>query len=126
MYLSAFPISLSVRSVELVFHLERCLLHRVADPQLITLSSHLKRSTNVYEEKALGVYTEDDQSEEFNDEKVNKENTPIMWGSYLAAHARHQMSYDFWWLALAIWVICIIERENIEDPNTDTFFTVFR
>lgn len=46
-------------------------------------------------------------------------------GSYFAHHARKQLAFDIWWLGLALWAICIVERTNIDDPATDSYFNVF-
>ena len=59
------------------------------------------RSTNVYEEKSLGVYDDDesdDESEEEPDEgqflTAAKENKRVaVWGRYLAWHARRQLAF---------------------------------
>jgi hypothetical protein len=50
------------------------------------------RSTNVYEEQSLGVFhaeDEDDVDDEF--QPVGKGS--IVWGRYLAMHARKQLSF---------------------------------
>lgn len=46
-------------------------------------------------------------------------------GSYFAHHARKQLAFDIWWLGLALWAICIVERTNIDDPETDSYFNIF-
>ncbi|EPQ26710.1 uncharacterized protein PFL1_05689 [Pseudozyma flocculosa PF-1] len=91
MYLSAFPLALSVRS------------------------------TNVYEEKSLGVYTQ----EPVGPTALPDQNNAKVWGSFLASHARKQLAFDIWWLGFALWLICIVERRNIEDSSTNYWFTVF-
>ncbi|CDU22329.1 related to potassium transporter TRK-1 [Sporisorium scitamineum] len=92
MYLSAFPLALSVRS------------------------------TNVYEEKSLGVYVD----EPAEPGAVPQEsNNPKVWGSFLASHARRQLAFDIWWLGFALWLICIIERNDIQDPESNGWFTIF-
>ncbi|CEH15031.1 related to potassium transporter trk-1 [Ceraceosorus bombacis] len=93
MYISAYPIAMSVRN------------------------------TNVYEERALGVY-EDDQTSEFGDEEPTTGGARV-WGTYLAAHARRQLAFDMWWLGFSLWLVCIIERTQIEDSNTNGWFTIF-
>ncbi|SJX64881.1 related to potassium transporter TRK-1 [Sporisorium reilianum f. sp. reilianum] len=92
MYLSAFPLALSVRS------------------------------TNVYEEKSLGVYV--DESAEPGVVPLESNNAKV-WGSFLASHARRQLAFDIWWLGFALWLICIIERNDIQDPNSNGWFTIF-
>ncbi|PWN20324.1 TrkH-domain-containing protein [Microstroma glucosiphilum] len=94
MYISAYPLALSVRS------------------------------TNVYEERSLGVFTEkggdDDEEEELPSTASARK-----WGSYLSAHARRQLAFDMWWLGFALWLVCIIERTQIQDADSNGWFTVF-
>ena len=53
---------------------------------------HSVRSTNVYEEKSLGVFTDED--EESVDDTFNPTgNRAAVWGRYLAMHARKQLSF---------------------------------
>ena len=44
--------------------------------------------------------------------------------AYFLLHARRQLAFDIWWLGLAVWIICIVERTGIEDPATP-YFNVF-
>lgn len=49
------------------------------------------RSTNVYEEQSLGIYLDSDNQDE---EEPNPSGGPMhAWGSYLAWHARRQLSF---------------------------------
>lgn len=49
------------------------------------------RSTNVYEDQSLGVFADDDDSEEW---EPNREQPRIaIWGQYLAWHARRQLAF---------------------------------
>lgn len=50
------------------------------------------RSTNVYEEQSLGIYKDDDESE---DENAFSTAGPRMtvWSRYLAMHARRQLAF---------------------------------
>ena len=48
------------------------------------------RSTNVYEEKSLGIFYEEDRSEEAFNPVGNR---ATVWGRYLAKHARKQLSF---------------------------------
>ncbi|KAL1310526.1 hypothetical protein AAFC00_000810 [Neodothiora populina] len=68
------------------------------------------RQTNVYEERSLGLehQSADDPSNE------NK-------GSSISMHVRRQLAYDLWWLALAIWLISIIERIEIQNDDMKFF-----
>ncbi|KDQ20082.1 hypothetical protein BOTBODRAFT_125633 [Botryobasidium botryosum FD-172 SS1] len=80
------------------------------------------RSTNVYEERSLGLYHEDEDEDEPSDITGSRVK---VWGNYLAFHARKQLSFDMWWLALALWLICIIERGSLNDPNKLAWFNIF-
>ena len=46
-------------------------------------------------------------------------------GSYFAHHARNQLAFNILWLGFGLWAICIIERSNLDDPMTDSYFNVF-
>ncbi|CAE7230532.1 unnamed protein product [Rhizoctonia solani] len=80
------------------------------------------RATNVYEERSLGVYLDDEQVDE---EEPNKPAGVHAWGTYLAWHARRQLSFDMWWLAVALWLVCIIERAEIMNPESAGWFDIF-
>ncbi|PWN87902.1 hypothetical protein FA10DRAFT_234060, partial [Acaromyces ingoldii] len=95
MYISAYPIAMSVRN------------------------------TNVYEERSLGIYNDSDETPPAYDDGALNTGGAKVWGTYLAAHARRQLAFDIWWLGFALWLICIIEKTNIEDPASNGWFTVF-
>ena len=66
------------------------------------------RSTNVYEEKSLGVFHDDDAS--LDEEGFTPAGSrATVWSQYLAMHMRKQLSFDMWWLGLALFLVCIIE-----------------
>ncbi|KAE8225980.1 hypothetical protein CF319_g1342 [Tilletia indica] len=90
MYVSAYPLALSVRS------------------------------TNVYEERSLGVYNQLPE----NDEMPGEGNVRG-WGRFIAVHARRQLAFDMWWLGFALWLICIIEKTEIENPVSNGWFDIF-
>ncbi|OJA08528.1 hypothetical protein AZE42_02448 [Rhizopogon vesiculosus] len=94
MYVSVYPIALSVRS------------------------------TNVYEEQSLGIHTHKDDSE---DEDAFSTSGPRMtvWSRYLAMHARQQLAFDMWWLCLALVLVCIIERGNLDNTEIQGWFNIF-
>ena len=83
MYISVFPIAISVRR------------------------------TNVYEERSLGVYNS--PSEERDDEKER---------SYVGAHLRRQLSFDLWYIFLGLFIIAIVEGEQLSNTN-EYAFTLF-
>ncbi|KAI0302328.1 cation transport protein-domain-containing protein [Multifurca ochricompacta] len=81
------------------------------------------RSTNVYEERSLGVY-EDDAS--IDEEAISLSgNRMSVWGNYLTLHARKQLAFDMWWLGLALFLVCIIERDQLENTANATWFNIF-
>lgn len=92
MYISVYPIALSVRS------------------------------TNVYEERSLGVFDDDNETEGEFDPSGSR---IAVWGKYLALHARKQLAFDMWWLATALFLICIIEQDSLINPDNATWFNVF-
>jgi Trk-type K+ transport system membrane component len=57
------------------------------------------RRTNVYEEKSLGIYAAEDEG-----------NT-----SFVATHIRRQLGFDLWYIFLGLFIICIVEADNIQD-----------
>ncbi|KAH9942175.1 cation transport protein-domain-containing protein [Epithele typhae] len=81
------------------------------------------RSTNVYEEKSLGVFNDEGSLEE---ESFNPSGSrAAVWGRYLAMHARRQLSFDMWWLGLALFLVCIIEKDGLDDTANATWFNIF-
>lgn len=64
------------------------------------------RRTNVYEEQSLGVYKRDDENERNTDSKPKLQ--------YIGTHLRKQLSFDLWFVFLAIFIICIVESKRIE------------
>ena len=49
------------------------------------------RSTNVYEEKSLGVFRDDESIDE--EDFMPAGSRATIWGKYLALHARKQLSF---------------------------------
>lgn len=90
MYLAAFPIAMSVRS------------------------------TNVYEERSLGIYADDDDEGSYAD----ADNSRPGWYAYLMRHARAQLSFDLGWLAFFVWLLCIVEKPQLEKAENQSWFTV--
>ncbi|KAJ3972950.1 cation transport protein-domain-containing protein [Lentinula raphanica] len=82
------------------------------------------RSTNVYEEQSLGVYRS--SMEDLGDPDFQATGPRMtVWSKYLAMHARKQLSFDMWWLGLALFLVCIIERPNLDDESKATWFNIF-
>ncbi|KZT12182.1 TrkH-domain-containing protein [Laetiporus sulphureus 93-53] len=86
------------------------------------------RSTNVYEERSLGIYRSKDEEQEsdyLDRPLMGVESRVAIWGKYLARHARRQLSIDMWWLALSLFVLCIIEREPLMNTSDSSWFNIF-
>lgn len=83
------------------------------------------RSTNVYEEKSLGIYSPEEDNDTESVIDVTGDRIKV-WSRYLGMHARKQLSFgktfppnrlsiclrvstDMWWLGLALFLVCIIE-----------------
>jgi len=77
------------------------------------------RHTNVYEERSLGIFRYD------NEDSFSPQCDSEVSNTFLAYHIRKQLSYDLWWLFFAVWVICIVERAQLQDPSKSTWFTIF-
>jgi Trk-type K+ transport system membrane component len=71
------------------------------------------RRTNVYEEKSLGIYASPSDDDEDSKEP-----------SYVGAHVRKQLSFDLWYIFLGLFVIAIVEGNNLENTN-EYAFTMF-
>lgn len=72
------------------------------------------RRTNVYEERSLGVYSNDDDDDEEGDGN-NKE------PSYVGAHLRKQLSFDLWYISLGLFFIAIVEGKRLQNMNNSSF-----
>jgi potassium uptake Trk family protein len=73
------------------------------------------RRTNVYEEQSLGIYNREV-------EEANSDSKPKL--KYIGAHLRKQLSFDLWFLFLAIFIICICEAGRIQ--ANDVSFGIFQ
>ncbi|KIR43206.1 potassium ion transporter [Cryptococcus deuterogattii 99/473] len=79
------------------------------------------RSTNVYEERALGVYEHDDLDTSSEDEPQFKGHGREVFSKYLMWHMRRQLAFDIWPLALAVLMISMFERGKLLDPEKIIF-----
>ncbi|WVQ96961.1 hypothetical protein IAU59_004070 [Kwoniella sp. CBS 9459] len=84
------------------------------------------RSTNVYEERALGVYEHEDPDTLTEDEPQFQGRRHEVFSKYLLWHMRKQLAFDVWPLTLAIFVICCFERGKILDDDKAVWFSIFR
>ncbi|KAF5357330.1 hypothetical protein D9758_005883 [Tetrapyrgos nigripes] len=76
------------------------------------------RSTNVYEEQSLGVFRDGEEEDEHEFQATGSRVT--VWSRYLAMHARKQLSFDMWWLGLALFL-----RHNLDDESSAVWFNIF-
>ncbi|KAJ7169106.1 cation transport protein-domain-containing protein [Mycena crocata] len=83
------------------------------------------RSTNVYEEQSLGVFRDDADSDDEDNFQPTGGSRMTVWSRYLAMHARKQLAFDMWWLGLAVFLVCIIERRNIDEDEKFGWFNIF-
>ncbi|KAH9983705.1 cation transport protein-domain-containing protein [Russula compacta] len=83
------------------------------------------RSTNVYEERSLGIFEDKNEDIENEEDYPATDSRVAIWGRYLGRHARRQLSFDMWWIALALFVICITERGPLRNPDNVSWFTIF-
>jgi hypothetical protein len=74
------------------------------------------RRTNVYEEKALGIYG-----------SVSEEAEDSSEPSYVGAHIRRQLSFDLWYIFLGLFIISIAEGSRLQkgDPAFSMFAVLF-
>jgi Trk-type K+ transport system membrane component len=102
MYISAFPVAITIRN------------------------------SNVYEERSLGIYSDDPGY----DEMEAKGKTFVSWarkrfggptsnqrGVFVQQQLRAQLAHDIWWLVLAIFLIMIIEGSQFQ--SNPAVFSVF-
>jgi potassium uptake Trk family protein len=63
------------------------------------------RASNTYEERALGMYPDDEAT-------IDESNGR----SYVLTHIRNQLTFDLWYIFLGIFCICVAEADRIMDP----------
>ena len=90
MYVSAFPLAMAVRS------------------------------TNVYEERSLGVY-----GEAMEREHNEQQQQPRLGSRFLEMHIRNQIMYDLWFVMLALFILCVCEKSKIQDTGKYSYVSVF-
>jgi len=104
MYISAFPVAITIRN------------------------------SNVYEERSLGIYSDDPG---YDEEKMGamgylrralhlQFGTPnATKGYFIQQQLRAQLAHDLWWLVLAVWLIMIIENSQfVANPSVFSVFNV--
>jgi Trk-type K+ transport system membrane component len=104
MYISAFPVAITIRS------------------------------SNVYEERSLGIYADDPG---YDADKMGIMGSlqralnlqlgrqSATKGYFIQQQLRAQLSHDLWWLALAVWLIAIIENSQfVANPAVFSVFNI--
>ncbi|KAI0036137.1 cation transport protein-domain-containing protein [Vararia minispora EC-137] len=92
---------------------------RVAYVIMMYISVCDVRSTNVYEDQSLGIY-DDRPDEEEGDFPAMEGQRMAVWGRHLAMH---MPSADMWWLCFALFLVCVIERGELTE--SDSQFEIF-
>ncbi|KAH3684661.1 hypothetical protein WICPIJ_004377 [Wickerhamomyces pijperi] len=84
------------------------------------------RRTNVYEEQSLGIFAVSPQgnvkrinsaANHETNEATERKNAK----SFIGAHLRKQLSFDLWFIVLAVFIICIAEGGKIQDEKQGGF-----
>ncbi|KIW08770.1 uncharacterized protein PV09_00708 [Verruconis gallopava] len=105
MYISAFPVAITIRN------------------------------SNVYEERSLGIYSDDPGYEAYEIERKTAKSWILRrfgWSRgpehkqyFLQQQLRAQLAHDLWWLALAVFFIMVVEGSQFqEDPGVFSVFNV--
>ncbi|PYH96087.1 ankyrin repeat-containing protein [Aspergillus ellipticus CBS 707.79] len=82
MYISAFPIAIAMRT------------------------------TNVYEERSLGIYNDEYDKSHQSD-------------SSLTAHIQRQLGFDLWYVMLGFFLVAVAEGKRLQDNRNDLAFSLF-
>ncbi|KAJ3775814.1 potassium transporter [Lentinula raphanica] len=123
---SIVDISALAPAMQFVYAVMMYCAHHIAHKfsQQVALSI---RSTNVYEELSLGVF---EAQPDFEEDPIsnlgNGNGTPRQRvARYLGWHLRQQLSIDLWWLVWGMFLIAIIERDNLLNDDLK-WFDLFR
>lgn len=95
-----------------------------AYPVVITM-----RHTNVYEERSLGIYSDDPSMAHEDNGDTPKKGLPIFSPSgrfyFVRQQLQTQLAHDLWWIVLAVVIIGIVEADNFaRDPVTCSVFNI--
>jgi len=85
-------------------------------------------ATNVYEERSLGVFEDEDEDDAGIENEVDypaSDSRVAIWGRYLGRHVRHQLSYDLWWLMFAVFLLAVTERGSLRSADNGAWFNLF-
>ncbi|CAI4217843.1 unnamed protein product [Parascedosporium putredinis] len=73
------------------------------------------RGTNVYEERSLGIYSGHDEDDGWGQNAMN----------YIGTHLRRQLSFDLWFVFLALFILAISEGGKLERKEFNMFDVLF-
>lgn len=94
-------------------------MHISVYPVVITM-----RSSNVYEERSLGIYAGETTPESNHQQKPPK-TVPSSRLYFVKQQLHVQLAYDIWWLALAVIIISIVEAGSFtRDPLVYFVFNI--
>ncbi|WFC95868.1 hypothetical protein MBRA1_002522 [Malassezia brasiliensis] len=79
------------------------------------------RTTNVFEKESLGKENDKDPLPETGRSSGGR----VVWGRFLAEQMRRQLAFDLWWIAIAVWIVLIVEQAKIEEQEKYPNLTVF-
>ncbi|KAI3624159.1 hypothetical protein GLX27_002935 [Malassezia furfur] len=79
------------------------------------------RTTNVFEKESLGRENDADPLPEAGRRSGGR----VVWGRFLAEQMRRQLAFDLWWIAIAVWIVLIVEQTKIEEREKYPNLTVF-
>lgn len=93
------------------------------------------RNSNVYEERSLGIYSDDLGYDAFEKEvgtaidwfkkRFKPQSQTATEGYFVQQQLRAQLAHDLWWLVLAIFLIMIVEGGQFErNPSVFSVFNV--
>lgn len=102
------------------------------------------RNSNVYEERSLGIYADDDSSEHTDVASLGpRDGKPTIWGRisrtrrqltgggsdtasyFVRQQVRAQLAHDIWWVVLAIFFVMIVEGSQFQaNPAVFSVFNV--
>ncbi|KAL4805065.1 cation transport protein-domain-containing protein [Aspergillus unguis] len=69
------------------------------------------RRTNVYEEKSLGVFADEEDVDD------DTQTAP----SYIGTHLRKQLGFDLWYVCLGLFIITIVEGDRLQNKDQYSF-----
>ncbi|KAG1846591.1 cation transport protein-domain-containing protein [Suillus subalutaceus] len=98
-------------------------LARIAPAVIMMLINLVSARQTSTKRQSLGIYDDDDSKDENAFSTAGPRMT--VWSRYLAMHARRQLAFDMWWLCLALVLICIIERGNLDNTEIQGWFNIF-